>query len=171
MNLNTKLIQRIGYSLIVVSLVLFSVSVFSVYTNSSSYERNVAAGSTVTIQMSNNVTAGDDILYSITPANGTVNITAFLSGPSGQTTGYANASGASYTLTKEIVSSESGLWTLTVINHKDSNSSLKITLGHISYVTLSMFLLGFAFLPSGIALVILSIVIRKRETNFSRYRF
>lgn len=171
MNLNTKLIQRIGYSLIVVSLVLFSVSVFSVYSNSSSFDRNIAAGSTATITMHNNVTAGDDILYSITPANGTVNLTAFLVGPSGQSIGYSNASGSSYTVTKEIVSPESGMWTLTVINHKSTNASLKITLGHISYGTLTMFLLGFAFLPSGIALVVLSIVIRKRETRFSRYRF
>lgn len=171
MNLNIKLIQRIGYSLIVVSLVLFSVSLVSVYSNSASFEKAIRPDSSVTLVMSNNVSAGDDILYSITPSNGTFNITAFLSGPTGQSIGFTNATGKSYTLTKEVVSPAGGLWKLNVTNHNGSEAYLKITLGHISYITLSMFLLGFAFLPSGIALVILSLVIRRRELRAPKYRF
>lgn len=171
MNINTKLMQRIGYTLIVVSLVLFSISVFSVYSNSTQSQKNLAPNSTLNLPLARNVSAGDDILYSITPTNGTANITVYLVGPSGQTIAYSNASGASYTLTKEVVSPASGKWVLTVINHQSTNTTLKIIIGDISYTTLSMFLLGFAFLPSGIALVILSLVIRKRESSLSRYRF
>lgn len=171
MNLNIKLMQRIGYTLIIVSLILFSVSIVSVYSNSSSFEKTINPNSSITLAMSNNVSAGDDILYSITPSNGTFNITAFLSGPSGQSIGFSNATGNSFTLTKETVSPQGGLWKLNITNHNGSVAYLKITLGHISYTTLSMFLLGFAFLPSGIALVVLSLVIRRREQRSPKYRF
>ncbi len=171
MNFNIKLTQRIGYSLIVVSLILFSVSVVSVYTNSSSYDRTIQPNSSSTFLLNKTISAGDDILYSITPSNGTANIMIYLSGPSGQEIGYSNLSGASYTLTKEIVSPSTGVWSLVIHNNNPSAVKLKVTIGHISYATLSMFLLGFAFLPSGIALVILSIIIRKRESRLSRYRF
>ncbi len=171
MNLNIKLMQRIGYSLIVASLILFSVSVVSVYSNSATFNRNISPGSSVTLAMNKNTSAGDDILYSLSPSNGTMTITAFLSGPSGQRLGYSNASGATYTISREVVSPEAGLYTLTVMNHGNDTLGVKVIVGKISYTTLSMFLLGFGLLPSGIALVILSMIIRRRESRFSRYRF
>lgn len=171
MNFNIKLAQRIGYSLIVVSLILFSVSIVSVYSNSSSFSDTVMPNTAKSFTFNKTLSAGDDILYSITPANSTADLTVYLSGPSGEHIAYSNLSGSSYTLTKEAVSPESGIWSLIIFNHNATPATVKVTIGNISYLTLSMFLLGFAFLPSGIALVVLSIIIRKRESKFPRYRF
>lgn len=172
MNFNIKLVQRIGYSLIAVSLILFSVSVLSVYTNSDSFNKTISPDSSASLTLNKTVSAGDDILYSITPANSTPNLLIYLSGPSGQKIGWSNLSGSSYTLTKQIVSPESGTWSLVVFNNnRSSDVSVKVTLGHIGYLTLSLFLLGFAFLPSGIALVVLTFVIKRKESNYPRYRY
>ncbi len=169
MNINIKLIQRIGYTLIVSSIVIFSISVYSFYNGTQTSTAIIAAGSHIEKPFNGSVSAGDDLLYSITPLSGNASLSAYLVGPGNITTAFSNLSGASYTVTKEIVSPASGQWHVEVMNEGLSNLSVKITVGHLEYGILSLFLIGFSLLPSGIALVILAIVIRRRELRRDRY--
>ncbi|MCL4335113.1 MAG: hypothetical protein M1402_03340 [Candidatus Thermoplasmatota archaeon] len=171
MGINIKLIQRLGYILIAVSVIIFAVSIGSVYSSTSVLQKTVSSGSEISIPVGGNISRGNDILYSITPVNSSVDLTIYLLGPQGQKVAFSNISGVAYTLTKAVVTPSAGRWSLVVVNANSVPASMKITTTFVSYLTLSFILLGFALLPSGIALVILGMIIRKKQSRFSRYRF
>lgn len=171
MGINLRLIQRLGYILIVVSIIIFAVSIWSVYSSTAVIQKTIAPGSEISIPVGQDISKGNDILYSVTPVNSSVDLSIYVLGPQGQKLALANMSGVAFTLTKAVVTTSSGKWNLVVVNSNSSTTSLKITTTYVSYLTLSFILLAFALLPSGIALTVLGMIIKKKQSRFSRYRF
>lgn len=152
---NRRRLLRIGIVMIVVSIVLFSLSVYLIDSNTA-HENTVYIdpGTTYTL-LKGHVDAGDDIDYSVILPTGAANsthITAFLSFSSGGTAGYVNSTNTSST-SKVLVSPYTGNVSLVITNKGSSTIIVNAAVGIVSYGALLTIVFGIALLPSGIALM------------------
>lgn len=145
-------ILRIGLVMILVSVVLFSASVYLIGSNSLTKDNiKVSPGSTY---MLSGITAstGADIDYTVTSAESSMNVTTYILYTSGASDGFANTSN-SYSVSKVIVSKYSGEASLVIVNHGNQTLNLHATLGSIDYVSLVTTIFGFVTLVGGAALI------------------
>lgn len=166
-------ILKIGGVLIIASLVLFSISIYLVESNTSSVNNvQIAPGSTYKF-VNGNVTAGDDIDYTVTSNLIAFNITTQLvvssSSPFGNETALQKSS-----LTNVVVSPSSGTISLFIKNTGNQTINIDASVGTIGYPTLLTVIFGFVLLPSGIVLVALFYysrhVERRKERRFREFR-
>lgn len=152
---NRKRLNRIGLVLIVVSIVLFSVSVALLMQSTNTYSNVYVAPGTSNHYYKAGVHAGDDIHYSIQQtSNGSVNVTAFLIAPDGAH--YGNISLSPTTYSAVVVAPASGNWTLVITNNGNSQVNMTVKLGDIGYLNTFAVVFGFALLPSGLVLLAIS---------------
>ena len=145
-------IIRIGALLIIASLVLFSLSVYLVESNTASAQNiSIGPGGSYTLT-DRNVSAGDDIDYTVTSTLTTFNVSAYLYVSSGSHFGSENATQKS-SLTGVVVSPGSGVLSLTVRNTGSQTINIDVSVGTIGYTTLLTIITGLVFLPSGVVLV------------------
>ena len=145
-------IAKIGAVLIIASLVLFSLSVYLVTSNTTSANNvTIAPGSSYTIS-NGYVSAGDDIDYTVTTNLASFNITTSLTVSSGTSFGNENATQKS-SLTEVVVSPGSGNVSLVIKNTGSQSINVDATVGKIVYTTLLAVVTGLVLLPSGIVLV------------------
>ena len=164
-----KKLLKFAALLIIMSVTLFSFSVYSI-------EQGITKQNSVTIGPGSvhaitkiNVSAGDDLEYSVSSQGSSLNISAFLVSPDNSSTGYLNISGG-YSGSKVIVAPLSGNWTLMIRNNGNSQAVVDISLGDVSYLTLMSTIFGFVLLPSGIALLIIYSYARVKERRREKLR-
>lgn len=151
---NKKRILKIGIVLVLVSAVLFSMSMYLLAANSLTRDNiNIAPGSSYTLSKIITNT-GADIDYTITSTQGSLNVTAYILYGNGATDGYSNVSNQ-YSISKVIVSKHSGDASLVIVNNGNQTLGLHATLGSIDYVTLITTIFGFVILVSGAGLIAL----------------
>lgn len=143
---------KIGAAFIVASLVLFSLSVYLIESNTASANNvKIAPGSSYTLS-NGYVSAGDDIDYTVTTNLAAFNITTYLTVSSGSSFGNESAVQKS-SLTGVVVSTASGNVSLIIKNTGSQAISVDATVGKIIYTTLLSVIFGLVLLPSGIVLV------------------
>ncbi len=166
-------ILKIGAILIIVSLALFSVSVYLVESNSTSASGvNISPGGSYTLS-GKYVNAGDDIDYTVTSNVAAFNISAYVSVSSGSSFGNETALQKS-SLTGVYVSPATGNISLIIKNTGSQTISVDASLGTIGYPTLLTIIFGFVLLPSGMVLIALYYhsrhVERRKERRLREYR-
>ena len=163
-----KKLLKFAVLLIIVSVTLFSYSVYSIEQGITKQTNvTIGSGSVHTIKKIN-VSAGDDLEYSINSQGSRINVSAFLISPDNSNVGYLNVS--DYSGSKVIVTTSSGNWTLFIKNNGNSQIVVDISLGDISYLTLVSTIFGFVLLPSGIALLIIYSYARVKERKREKLR-
>ncbi|MCL4314429.1 MAG: hypothetical protein M1454_01690 [Candidatus Thermoplasmatota archaeon] len=166
---NPTMLMRVGIVLIAASLVLFTVSAIQISSGGQSFgQHSLPDHSFQYFNFSKNVTAGDDLEYTILPSSSHVNITAFLITPSGSSMDYSNVTIAS--VSKVIVAPYTGHWELVVHNNANATANFSASMTDISYSSLLMLDFAVALLPSGAALLVLAMIIRRRERAIARRR-
>ena len=150
---NRRRLLKIGAIFILVSIVLFSLSVYLIDSNTVTQKSiTIVPGGSYNL-LKGHVSAGDDIDYSITTTTlNTFNVTSYLQYDTGATAAYANATNSS-SVTNVIVSHYSGNLSLVIVNKGSSTIYVSASIGSIDYVTLLTLVFGFVLLPSGIVLV------------------
>lgn len=149
---NRKRILKLGVILLAASIVLFSLSVYLLDSNSVRNDSiTIGPGSSYTL-VKGHINAGDDIDYSITTNVNNINVTSYLSYDTGATAAHVNATNTS-SVTSTIVSPYTGNVSLVIVNTGSSTISVDASVGTVNYVTLVTLVFGFVLLPSGIALV------------------
>ncbi len=170
---NRKRLLKIGGVLIIVSVVLFTLSVYLINTNTVSAQNvTILPGTTYTLSKGH-ISAGDDIDYSITTTLNPFNVTSYLKYDTGSTAAYVNATNSS-SVTNVIVSHSAGNVSLVIVNTGQQSISVDVSVGSVDYFTLLTLVFGFVLLPSGIVLVGIysyaRYVERKKEKLFEGYR-
>lgn len=149
---NRKRLQKIGIVLVIVSVLLFSLSVFLIYSNTAHASNvSIGPGSSYTLNMGN-VSAGDDIDYSVSTNLQMFNLTTYLSYNTGASAGYVNVTNSS-SVTKVIVSPDSGNVSLVIKNTGSYTINVDASIGIVDYYTLVSLVFGFVLLPSGIVIL------------------
>ncbi|MEM0155760.1 MAG: hypothetical protein QW597_04055 [Thermoplasmataceae archaeon] len=166
---NRKRMLKIGISLLVLSIVVFSVSSYFITDHTRSYnEQQIAAGASNPYRLSLvGVSQGDDLEYSISASAPSVNLTVFWSSPSGQHLSDQKLSSNS-TVTSVIIAPESGNWTLSVVNNGSTTVNATISIGDISYSLIYSVVIGFVLLPAGIAFIALFFYVRRIENKMKQ---
>jgi hypothetical protein len=145
-------IAKIGAVFIIASMVLFSLSVYLVTSNTSLANNvTIAPGSSYTLS-DGYVSAGDDIDYTVSTNLASFNITTYLFVSSGNSFGNGSATQKS-SLTGVVVSPSSGNVSLVIKNTGSQSINVDASVGKIVYTTLLTVVTGLVLLPSGIVLV------------------
>ncbi|MFG1518912.1 MAG: hypothetical protein AAE977_00345 [Thermoplasmataceae archaeon] len=159
--LNPKWILRIGTALIVASVVLLGISGFGIFSNNHiNVPVTLAAGHSYVINSSNQVSSGDDLNYAVSTNSG--NVSVLLLQPDG-TVFSKNFVTVSSPLNNVIVANQSGIWSLSIYNNGTKAANLTVSFGHLPLTDEVLLYLGFALLPSGVVLVLLTAMIRRKE--------
>ena len=166
-------IRKIGALMMIASLVLFSLSVYLVDSNTASASNvTIAPGNSYTLTKGY-VSAGDDIDYTVTSNLAAFNITTHLAVDSISSFGNETAIQKS-SITDVVVSHSSGNVSLVITNTGAHSISVDASLGTIGYPTLLSVIFGFVLLPSGIALLGLYYysrhIERRKERRLREYR-
>ncbi len=151
---NRKRLQQVGIVLIAASLVFFALSVYIIDSNSVHQNYiSISPGSTYTLAKGQ-VSAGDDIDYSIISPTGTnaTSVSAHLSYDTGAAAAYVNATNTA-SITKVVVSPYTGNVSLVITNNGASTIIVDASVGVVNYLSLMTIVFGIALLPSGFALV------------------
>ncbi len=149
---NRRRLLKIGGILIIVSIVLFSLSVYLIDQNTVNAQNvTIGPGSSYTL-FKGQISAGDDIDYSVTTTLNPFNVTSYLKFDTGATAAYVNATNSS-SVTNVIVSHSSGNVSLVIVNTGSGSISVDLSVGSVDYATLLTLVFGFVLLPSGIVLV------------------
>lgn len=166
---NPTMLIRVGVVLIAASLVLFTVSALQISSGGQAFgEQTLSGHHQSDFNFSRNVSAGDDLEYTILPSSSHVNLTAFLISPHGSVMDYSNITIAS--VSRVIVAPYSGHWELVVQNNANTTANFSASMTDIAYSSLLMLDFAIALLPSGGALLILALVIRRRERAIANRR-
>ncbi|MCL4479960.1 MAG: hypothetical protein M1113_00520 [Candidatus Thermoplasmatota archaeon] len=164
-------ISRIAAVIIVLSVLLFGLSIYSIEHGVRTYhDVKIPSGSGGSVMFrENNVSAGNDIEYSVSGANSSlINVTAYLVAPNGdKMIPVSSDNGTS--LSQVIVAGYSGNWTLVLLNNAKSVATVDVTITNIPYVWLLGAIFGFILLILGIILLAISsytkYMERRREKN------
>ena len=155
---------KIGALLIIISVVLFSLSILAVYGSVSTHD-NVnfqQAGKSVSYKYY--VDEGNTIQYSIKVVNGTnFSVSSFLLAPNGVKSNSINFTGSS--ASSSIIATTSGNWTLTVTSNNNSNLTLDIYFGNLPSYEGDAVIYGFTLLVVGIGLIGIYYMIKRRENE------
>lgn len=159
---NRKRMLKLGGVMILVSILLFSASIYLIDANTVSHNNvSIPAGSSFSM-LKGHVSAGDDIDYSVTSNLNGLNVTTYLSYDTGVTTTHVTSSNVSR-VTSVVVAPASGNLSLVIVNNGPSAINVDISIGSVDYVTLMTTVFGFVLLPSGIALIGIYIYARRVE--------
>lgn len=159
--LNPKWTLRIGAALIVASVVLLGISGYGIFSNNHlNIPVTVAGGHSYVMNSSNSVASGDDLNYAVSTNSG--NVSVLLQEPNGFVFS-KNFVTASSPLNEVIVANQSGIWSLAIYNNGTKTANLTVSLGHLPILDEALLYLGFALLPSGVVLVLLVSMIRRKE--------
>ncbi len=161
---NRKRMLEVGVSLILISVIVFSVSAYfiSLDTQTLSHQPIAVGGSNKIGYSVKGVSQGDDLEYSITVASASPNVTVYWISPLGSQFGNQTLKTGS-TASSVFVAPVSGKWTFFAVNHGNSTANATITVGDISYTLIYSVVFGFVLLPAGIAFIGLYFYIRRHE--------
>ena len=157
---------KIAIIFIIVSVVLFSVSIYLIDSNFVTKNGvSINSGSSYVFPKGH-VNAGDDIDYTVTSKSGNMNVSVYFLYDTGASSGYANAT-SQLSLSNVIVSKYSGNFSLVIVNQGNSPLTVDLSIGTIGYLTIVSTVFGFVLLPSGIVLLAVNaysrFVNRRRE--------
>ena len=155
---------KLGAIFIIVSVVLFSVSILAVYGSVSSHNdvNFQQAGTTVSYKYF--VSEGNTIQYSIKVVNGTnYSVSSYLIGPHNQKFNSLNFTGSS--VSSSLIASQSGNWTLFVTSNTNSNLTLDIYFGNMPMYEEISTITGFTLLIIGIGMLGIYYMIKRREKD------
>ncbi len=161
---NRKRMLEVGVSLILISVIVFSVSAYFISqdTRTLNYQPIAAGGSPINLTAVNGVSQGDDLEYSITVASASPNVTVYWISPLLSQFGNQTLKTGS-TASSVFVAPVSGNWIFVAVNHGNSTANATITVGDISYTLIYSVVFGFVLLPAGIAFIGLYFYIRRHE--------
>ncbi len=160
---NRKRMLEVGISLILVSVIVFSVSAYFISQDTYTYTDNhIAAGGSPFSLSVKGISQGDDLEYSVTMTSASPNVTIYWLSPLNTTFGNKTVTTGS-TASTVFVAPVSGNWTFVAINHANATANATITLGDISYTLIYSVVFGFVLLPAGIAFIGLYFYIRRHE--------
>ena len=164
MNLpNRKRMLEIGVSLILISVIVFSVSAYFISQDTSTFaDQHIAVGGAPIKLTIRGVLQGDDLEYSVTVTSKSPNVTVFWISPLNSQFGNQTLKTGS-TSSSVFVAPVSGNWTFVAVNHNNVTANATITLGDISYTLIYSVVFGFVLLPVGIAFIGLYFYIRRHE--------
>ena len=169
MFLKSETALKIGIVLLIVSVVVFSVSIFGIYSTINGFTHEDSTTSSPLV-FSINTSAGEPLSYTVEiRSNTSNNFTTYLKSPDGQKFLEANFTGAG--VSKSMVATENGEWHLYVVNHGDKNSSISVHLGTLPYYLEAGAYFGLAALVIGVILLIYSFDMGRRERNRQAERF
>ncbi|MGP6239283.1 hypothetical protein ACNF40_02550 [Cuniculiplasma sp. SKW4] len=154
---------KIGIILLVVSVVVFSVSIFGIYNTINSFTNQDSTNSSPLI-FSINTSAGEPLSYTVeVRSNTSNNFTTYLKSPNGEKFLEANFTGSG--VSKSMVATQSGEWHLYVLNRGNKSSSISVHLGTLPYYLEAGAYLGLTVLVIGIILLIYHFDMGRRERN------
>ncbi len=160
---------KIGIVMLIVSVVVFSVSIFGIYSTINSFSNETASHSGPLV-FSINTSSGEPLSYTVeVKSNTSNNFTTFLTSPDGSRYLESNFTGSG--VSKSMVASESGEWHLYIYNNGNRNSSVSVHLGTLPYYLEAGAYAGLTILVIGIVLVIYSFNMSRREKNRQAERF
>ncbi|MEM0156880.1 MAG: hypothetical protein QXN26_02300 [Thermoplasmataceae archaeon] len=166
-----KRIVRIATIILVVSVILFSYSVYSIESNVSTHNNvTVPSGAASSVSISENgVQAGNDLEYIIASHNGTnINVSAYMLSPSGVHSGILSIVNVNQG-SRVFVAGASGNWTLVITNNAHTLATLDVTITNIGSIYLIGAIFGFILLIVGIVMIGLNsyarVAERRREKN------
>lgn len=168
---NRKRLLQIGAILVIVSVVLFSLSVYLVNANTVT-KKGIAIAPGASYHLSKGgVSAGDDMYYGVSPTIITnySSVTSYLEYGTGATAAYMNASNSA-TINKVFVSPYSGNVSLVIVNNGANTIYVNANLGIMGYPVLISIVLGIALLPSGAALIIIHFYAKRVEKRKEKIR-
>lgn len=168
-------IARISYVLIVIALVLFSLSVVLIYSDSAAkwpsnpnnpliLEPN---GGSVSLPYNVSINQGDDIFYTASSNNSHANVSLILLEPSGAKIALGNITGTKQ-ISGQFVVAQSGNVSFQLVNHANKSTYVNLTADRISFYTIYTLVFGFATMASGIVLLILASRIKRGERRISQ---
>ncbi len=161
---NRKRMLEVGVSLILISVIVFSVSAYFISqdTRTLSHQPIVAGGTPINLTAVHGVSQGDDLEYSITVTSASPNVTVYWISPLGSQFGNQTLKTGS-TASSVFVAPVSGKWIFVAVNEGNSTANATITVGDISYTLIYSVVFGFVLLPAGIAFIGLYFYIRRHE--------
>lgn len=127
---NNRKLRKIGLAMIVVSIVLFAVSVYLLSVGTSEYTVTALPSNTANFYK-NSVRAGDDLTYKISYYQ-SVNLTATLISPVGTAYSVLNYTQLP-TGPNKIIAPDSGNWTFELLNNGHYNVNVTITYDSTTY--------------------------------------
>ena len=161
---NRKRMLEVGVSLILISVIVFSVSAYFISQDTTTLaDQHIAAGGNpIKLASVNGVSQGDDLEYSITITSASPNVTVYWISPLlSQFGSHSIITGS--TASSVFIAPVSGNWTFVAVNHGNSTANATITVGDISYTLIYSVVFGFVLLPAGIAFIGLYFYIRRHE--------
>ena len=161
---NRKRMLEVGVSLILISVIVFSVSAYFISQDTTTLaDQHIAAGGNqIKLASVNGVSQGDDLEYSITMTSASPNVTVYWISPLPSQFGNQTVITGS-TASFVFIAPVSGNWTFVAVNHGNSTANATITVGDISYTLIYSVVFGFVLLPAGIAFIGLYFYIRRHE--------
>lgn len=167
-------IARTSYILIVIALVLFSISIVMIYSNSAQkWPTNpanplvLAPNEKTSLVYNTPVHQGDDIYYSALSNDSYANVSIFLVEPSGKSISLSNLSGT-IQISGQIVASETGNVSFLLVNHANRSTYMNLTADRISFYTIYTLVFGFSTMASGIVLLVVASRVKRSEGRLSR---
>ena len=167
-----KRILRIGILILVVSVILFSYSIYSIESGVITHRNlELPFGSSQEISIvERNVSAGNDLQYSISSHNGSdLNVSAYMISPSGSHIGSLSIRNAS-TGSTIIVAGVAGNWTLVIVNNDPQIQFIDVTISNVGYLSLLGAVFGLVLLIVGIAVIGIHSYIRYMEKRREKLR-
>ncbi len=160
---------KMGIALLIVSIVVFSVSIFGIYSTINSFTDVKSRGPSPNI-FSINASAGEPLSYTVDiNTNTTNNFTTYLLSPGGQIYLESNFTGAG--VSRSMVANQNGNWHLYVLNRGNQSSNISVHLGSLPFYLEAGAYAGLTILVVGIVLIIYSFDMARREKNRQAERF
>lgn len=166
---NRRKLLRIGVILIVVSVVLFGVSVLLIEGNVSTANNvSISPGSSYTLS-AGHVQSGDDVDYKVLSNLADFNATVYVSYGNGDTAGQINITN-SPSGSDVFVSQESGNISLVIHNPGSKAISIDASMGSIGYQAILTTVFGFVLILSGGSLIGVYFYSRYMEKRKEKFR-
>ncbi|KAA8922390.1 hypothetical protein [Thermoplasma sp.] len=151
MRVNLRTISAIGALVVVLSLVIFSASVFSISRDTNVYSISLNPGESENI--SRYAGLNDYITYRITFINLTQPLSSYLISPSGS---HSSGHGIPINTTGSLVADESGPWSLFILNTGNRTVYLTVEYTVVPEGIMYAIIAAFTLLPIGIVIIILN---------------
>ncbi|MEM3675538.1 MAG: hypothetical protein QXV22_00610 [Thermoplasmataceae archaeon] len=166
---NTKRMLRIGEIAILISVLIFGISIYTLdHSILSENNRYIQPGGTFSMVIYN-VSQGDDIEYTVSTLGYPENVTGTLLSPSGYAVEHFSMNGTSQ-INKVLISNSSGNWTLILKNWGSSAAEINANVGDIGSLVLYLVVIGFILLPFGIVMLGLYAFTRRHQRERERRR-
>ncbi|MGC8608531.1 MAG: hypothetical protein ACP5UV_01525, partial [Thermoplasmata archaeon] len=136
-------LKRIGIIVIVVSLVIFTMSMYQMNSDSLQSDQYLAEGHSVTL--AKEASTGDYISFYVIYKNSSTSLSTYLSSPSG--TEYVDHFSNYGNTTGSIIGNQNGQWYLHIKNTGTVNTTIDVYYEAVPYYVIAAIFVGFVLLP------------------------